>query len=65
MCNLLLQDVCAIGDNSTLIDKTAFKQNDIMFGPPLPPPSWLSKVSIVTVHVLLENLLPRNIMLAP
>ena len=45
MCNLLLEDACAIEDNSTIIDKTDFQRNDVMFGPPLPPHSWLTKVS--------------------
>lgn len=57
MCNLLLQDACTIGDNSTLIDKTGFQQNDVMFGPPLPPPSWPTKVSIDITNALLEKLL--------
>lgn len=42
VCNLLLQDACAIGDNNTIMDKTGF-YNDVMFGPQLPPPSWQTK----------------------
>ncbi|KAJ7381721.1 hypothetical protein OS493_039370 [Desmophyllum pertusum] len=45
VCNLVvLKDTCAIGDNNTVIDVTDFQQNDIVFGPPLPPPSWQTKV---------------------
>lgn len=54
MCNLLLEDACAIGDNSTVIDKTDFQHNDVMFGPPLPPPSWLTKVNNSAITALLE-----------
>ena len=45
----MLRNACAIGDNSTIIAETGFQQNDVMFGPPLPPPSWLTKVSTGTV----------------
>ena len=56
MCNLLLQDACAIGDNNTIMDKTGF-YNDVMFGPQLPPPSWQTKVSSGIVNTTVVKFL--------
>ena len=47
VCNLdISEDKCVEGDNSTVTD---FEHNNVMFGPPLPPPSWQTKVIIIIV----------------
>ena len=57
MCNIVVlkANTCGIGDNSTVIDVTGLQQNDIVFGPPLPPPSWQNKVSMLFMYCVLLN----------
>lgn len=44
ICNLdISEDKCVEGDNSTVTD---FEHNNVMFGPPLPPPSWQTKAQV-------------------
>lgn len=44
VCNLdISEDKCVEGDNSTVTD---FEHNNVMFGPPLPPPSWQTKAQV-------------------